>query len=305
MSKSKIFMAFAKGTESTEGTVINRYTGVAPVNIVGFNPTKEQLEKLYNTTLENAPEYTGEMESNGEKVPYARVTFLVKPDPEKTGMDIPPISVALFIRKEFKFNSDGTKVRVIDEYGNSGWATKEQCQNHTQLLSKVGKPLKISPNYRPAYVGEIELTEFIKAFLNIPEAFEYIDGNWKLKKDAELGIAAFTSPEKFFTGDFSEVTEAIAYRPDNKVKILFGVRKNDEGKMFQAFYKEMFLKNSVNDYSKLDKDVQERKNAGAYSTTDFEVGDFKVYNVTPTNLEKAPAEDPFAAPAPANPWFNS
>ena len=37
-------MAFAKGTESTEGTSIDRYTGVAPVTIVGFNPTKDELE---------------------------------------------------------------------------------------------------------------------------------------------------------------------------------------------------------------------------------------------------------------------
>ena len=65
----------------------------------------------------------------------------------------------------------------------------------------------------------------------------------------------------------------------------------------------MFLKNSVNDYSRLDKDVQDRKNAGAYPTTDFEVGDFKVYNVTATNLAEAPAADPFGAAAPANPWF--
>lgn len=298
-------MAFAKGAESTEGVSIDRYTGVAPVRIVGFNPTKEELEKLYNTTLDNAPEYTGTMESNGNQVPYARVTFLVKPDPEKVGMDISPISMALFVRKEYKFNSDGTKVRVIDEYGNSGWATKEQCQAHAQLLSKAGKPLKISPNYRPAYVGEIELTEFIKAFLNIPDAFEYVDDTWRLKKDADLGIARFENIDKLFAGDFSEVSEAINYQPDNKVKVLFGVRKNDEGKMYQSFYKEMFLKNGVTDYSKLDKDVQERKNAGAYPTTDFEVGDFKVYEVHATNLAEAPA-DPFgAAPAPAaaNPWF--
>lgn len=308
MNKKKLIynpnlMAFARGAESTDGVSIVRYTGVAPVKIVGFNPTKDELEKLYKATLDTAPEYIGETDNDGNKVPYARTTFLVKPDPEKVGMDIDPISIAMFVRKEYKFNSDGTKVKVIDEYGNSGWATKEQCQTHAPLLSKSGKPLKISQNYRPAYIGEIELTDFIKAFLNIPDAFEYVDDTWRLKKDADLGIARFENIDKLFSGDFKEVTDAIAYQPDNKVKVLFGVRKNDEGKMYQSFYKEMFLKNSVNDYSKLDKDVQERKNAGAYPTTDFEVGDFKVYEVKATNLDEAPA-DPFgAAPAPANPWF--
>lgn len=304
MKESKIFMAFAKGTESVEGPSVVRYTGVGACNVVGVNPTKEELEKLYNTTLDNAPEYTGEMESNGNKVPYARVTFLVKPDVESTGMDVSPISVSLFIRKEYKFNNDGTKVRVIDEYGNSGWATQEQLKEHSQLVSKVGKPLKISTNYRPAYIGEIELIDFIKQFLAVPEAFEYVNESWQLKKNADMSIAGLEHPENLFKGDFSEVTSAIALAPDYKVKILFGVRKNDEGKMYQSFYKEMFLKNGVTDYSKLDKDVQERKNAGAYPTTDFEVGPFKVYEVTATNLTEAPAADPFAPEAsPANPWF--
>lgn len=305
MNESRIFMAFAKGSESTEGTTVNRYIGVAPVTIESINPNKAMLEKIYNTSLENEPEYTGTQESNGNQVPYARITFLVKPDPVKTGMDINPISISMFLRKEYKFNRDGTKVLVIDEYGNSGWATKEQCQNHTPLLSKEGKPLKISTNYRPAYVGELELTNFIKAFLVIPEAFEYVEGQWRLKKDADLSISRFDNPDKFFEGDFSEIIETIAYWPENKVKVLFGVKRNDDGRMHQNFYKEMFLKNRENDYSKLDKDVQERKNAGAYPTTDFEVCDFKVYEVAPTNLNNTPAADPFA-PAPAsNPWFNA
>ena len=300
---SKIFMAFAKGTESTDGVSVVRYTGVGSCNVVGINPTKEQLEKLYGNTLDNEPEYFGTMQSDGKDVPYARVTFLVKPDPEKYGMDINPISISLFVRKEFKFSNDGTKVKVIDEYGNTGWATKEQCQAHAQLMSKAGKPLKISTNYRPAYIGEVELTDFLKQYLVIPEAFEYVNENWQLKKDADMGIARFEDIEKLFKGNFSEVEEAIAYRPDNQVKILFGVKTNDEGKMYQAFYKEMFLKNSVTNYSKLDKDVQDRKNNGAYATTDFDICDFKVYSVAPTSLAEAPAADPFAAATPNNPWF--
>ena len=299
---SNIFMAFAKGGESTEGTAIKRYTGVAPVKILSINPNKAELEKLFDTTLENEPEYIGEIESNGTKVPSARVTFVVQPIVD---FEVKPISVTLFLRKEYKFNKDKTKIRVIDEFGNVGWATKEECQAHTQLMSKTNKPLKISTNYRPVYTGEAELTDFIKAYLfNIPEAFEYVNETWVLKKDAELSIARFENIDKLFTGDFSEVKEAISYQPENKVKVLFGVRKTDEGKLYQSFYKEMFLKNNVKDYSKLSKDVQERKNAGAYPNTEFEITDFKEYTVTPTNFEEKAAEDPFAS-QPNNPWFNA
>ena len=59
MNKNKIdytFMAFAKGAESKEGNKIARYIGVAPVFVLIVNPNKAELEKLYNTQLENDPE---------------------------------------------------------------------------------------------------------------------------------------------------------------------------------------------------------------------------------------------------------
>lgn len=301
---NKLFMAFAKGAESVEGPAVVRYTGVAACKVVGMNPTKKDLEAMYNTTLDSEPEYVGEMESNGNKVPYARVTFLVKPDPKSAKMDVPPISISLFIRKEFKFNKDNTKIQVIDEYGNSGWATKEECQAHSPLMSKDGNPIKISTNYRPAYIGEIELTEFLRELLAIPAAFEYVNKTWQLKKNADMSVARLEHVENLFKGDFSEVSGAIALAPDYKVRILFGVRKNDEGKMYQAFFKDMFLRNGITNYSKLDEKVQMKKQAGAYPTTDFEVGEFKVYSVAPTDFSKesTPFDTP-QAPA-ANPWFS-
>ena len=52
---NKLFMAFATGKESTEGNVVKRYIGVAPVFVLAVNPSKAELEKLYDTELENAP----------------------------------------------------------------------------------------------------------------------------------------------------------------------------------------------------------------------------------------------------------
>ena len=57
---NKLFMAFATGKESTEGNVVKRYIGVAPVFVLAVNPSKAELEKLYDTELENAPEYISE-----------------------------------------------------------------------------------------------------------------------------------------------------------------------------------------------------------------------------------------------------
>ena len=88
MNKNKIgyaFMAFAKGAESKEGNAVKRYVGVAPVFVLGVNPNKEQLEKLYNTQLENDPEYLSEVEvgEDKHKVQNVRIDFIVKTDAEK------------------------------------------------------------------------------------------------------------------------------------------------------------------------------------------------------------------------------
>ena len=83
-----IFMAFASGVESTEAVEIKRYIGVAPVSILAVNPTKKELEKIYNTTLEKEPEYLGEQDIEGLKVKTVRIDFIVKTDAEKCGVEI-------------------------------------------------------------------------------------------------------------------------------------------------------------------------------------------------------------------------
>ena len=62
-----VFMAFAKGAESKEGNAVKRYIGVGSVFVLSVNPNKAELEKLYNTQLENDPEYLGEVEVGEDK----------------------------------------------------------------------------------------------------------------------------------------------------------------------------------------------------------------------------------------------
>ena len=99
-NKGYLFMAVAKGKESTEGN-FKRYIGVAPCFIKGLNPSKAELEKIYGNTQDKEPQYVGEVEvtENGNKVKYAnvRLTFITLPDEEKTGVKCDPISVSLFL----------------------------------------------------------------------------------------------------------------------------------------------------------------------------------------------------------------
>ena len=84
MNTSKVFMAFAKGQESTDGAIVKRYTGVAPCFVVGVNPNKEELERIYGTTIDSVPEYRSSVEADGKKVETVRIDFIVKTDPTKS-----------------------------------------------------------------------------------------------------------------------------------------------------------------------------------------------------------------------------
>lgn len=294
---SKLFMAFAKGSESTEGNVVKRYWGVAPVFVLSVNPNKEELEKLYNTQLENAPEYLGEVEvgEDRHKVANVRLDFIVKTDSDKcNGIEF-ITKVAFFIRKEYRYNKDMSKIQVIDKYGRTAWVTIEQAKVHEIPMYKNG-PANLDKDYRPCYVGEEELTNFIKAYLNIPNVMKYVNSTWVMVDNPQDCESRLEKIENYFRGDFSELKEVIKLQPNNKVKVLFGVRTTDDNKQYQAVYTQMFLKNNVTDYSKLDADMQERKNAGAYKNTEFVVEELKEYVVESTNFSNSPtnADLPFS-----------
>lgn len=299
-------MAIAKGKESTEGS-FKRYIGIAPCFIKGVNPDKAHLESIYGEQ-DKEPSYVGEVEvTEGDtkvKYPNVRLTFLMKPDPENVGVDIKPISISMFIQRRYRYNRDKSKVQVIDKYGRTAWVTIEQCKNHEIPIYSNG-PANLDKDYRPAYVGEEQLTNFIIAYLNIPSVMKYNEAEhkWYMVENPQDSECRLDHIEDYFKGNFSELIEAIKLQPNNKVKVLFGIRTDNEGKQYQTAFTEMFLRNNTysSSYAKLDKEVQERKNAGAYSTTEFEVTDFHEYTVKSTPITDTPVEDPFSASSPF-PW---
>lgn len=288
--KNFSFMAFAAGKESTEGGVVKRYIGVAPVKVLATNPTKAELEALYNTTLEKDVEYIGSQDVEGKKVPYARIDFIVKTDSEKSNGIEMTTKVTYFIRKEYRFNRDQSKVQVIDKYGRTAWVTKEQANAHEIPMYKNG-PANLDAGYRPAYVGEEDLTNFIKTYLNIPSVQKYVNGKWEMVDNPAECEARLDEIDKLFAGDFKGLKEIMSYQPNNKVKVMFGVRTADDGKQYQTAYTQMVLRNGVTDFSKLDADLQERKLNGAYPSTDFEAVTIHEYNVDSTAVEDLPAAE--------------
>lgn len=309
-------MAIARGNESKEAQEFKRYIGVAPVFIKAVNPDKTQHEALFNTTLEEAPNYLGTIEVDGNDVQNARIQVVLQPDVEKIGFEMPLITMAMFIQNRSRVGANSGKTQVIDKYGRTAWASPEELASHAIPVYSNG-PADIDKDYRPAYVGEEELMEFVKAYLCIPSVTVW-DNNLKKmvpnpKVKPEECECRFDNLDKIFKGDFSEIKDALGFQPTNKVKVLLGVRTDAEsGRLYQAVYTRKFLRNAATNYSSLDKEVQEMINNamanGRTLNTEYQVAPVHEYSVEATNFTATDANTPSGdmpfAPATesASPW---
>lgn len=288
-TNSYSFLTIGKTQESTESQSFKRYVGLASSFVVAVNPTKKELEDIYGREMANDPEYTVDTDNGKE----ARVTFIVKTDPNvNNGVEM--INRAMFtLRNVPAYNRDKTKVQVIDKYGNVTWASVENVKAGKKLIDSNGNPLKIDDSYRMACVGEADLVGFLKAYLCVEEAFSYVNGVWVKKGNADTCVFGLEHIKDYFSGDFSEIKEAIALQPNNKVKLLYGVRTTDEGRQYQtiATRNGMVLHNNAGSsaISRLAKDLNRAKEAGAYAAIDYRVQELSEYTVNATDLTEAPS----------------
>lgn len=285
-------MAFASGKQTTDGASVARYIGVAPIYVLDVNPTKSELEGYYNTSLEKEPEYTG----SKDNVPFVRIDFVVKTDATRSNNIDLTTKVTFFLRREKRVNRDNTKVQVIDKYGRTAWVTNEQLKAK-EIPMYTNGPANLDADYRPVYNGEENLTNFIKTYLNIPSVQKYVNGAWVMVDNPQDCEARLEHIEDYFKGNFQELKEIIAMQPNNKVKALFGVRAADNGSLYQDVFGDMFLRNNSTDYTRLEKEVTERKNNGAYPNSLFTICDLREYTVEATNLDSSTVDvedDPWA-----------
>ena len=297
---SYIFLTVGKTQESTEAQEFKRYIGVGSSYVLAVNPSKEELENIYGTE-QKEPEYV----VDGENGKEARIHFIVKTDPEaNNGIEL--ISRLMFtLRATPAYNRDETKVQVIDGYGNSTWASVEDAKAGAKLLSSEGKELRIDTKYRMACVGEADLVGFLKKYLRVQDVFDYKNGSWVKKPNAEDYAFSLDHIKDYFNGNFSELKEALALQPGNKVKLLYGVRtaETENGpRQYQAVASraDLIMPNNAGAKSieRLEKNLANIKANGSYPSTEFKVQDLEEWTVEPTNLEKKTDDDPFGAELP-------
>lgn len=288
-------MAISKGNASKEAQEFKRFIGICPVFVKAVNPNKAEHEKLFNTTLEEAPVYVQDKEdSDGNSYKNVRISVVLQPDTEKIGFDMPLVTMPLFITNQKQHGANSGKYQVVDKYGRFAWATEAEISAKEIPTYSNGKKADISNDYRIAYVGEEDLTNFIRVFLCIPSITKW-DNNEKCmvpntdvkpeECECRLDIETF---EKFFKGDFSDIKDILGFQPTNKIKVCLGVRTDANGKLFQSVYTKKFISNAATNYSSLDKALQADI---AYATThnkalntEYSAKAVHEYSVTPTTF---------------------
>lgn len=295
-------MAVKVGKESVEGS-FKMYKGMAAFNIVAVNPTKAELEALTGRELENGPEYVGKTDEGKEQV---RVVFYGKTAPDaklNNGIEM-LIPISFMLTKDYRVGQTSGKYQIIDKFGRTAWATKEEVQSKA-IPQYTSGPANISADYRLAWQGEEFLIDFLIQWLNIPGPAVYKDKVWVMKENTDdsevsLDMAAL------FKGDVKELKELVTLAAAYTVKGAVGIRTvdNENGtRQYQAVFTRKFAKNAVTDYSRIDAAITEFQNAGGAPNTEFSTQPLHE-NVVEATSFTAPDNDPLgAATAPtATPW---
>lgn len=296
-------MAVKVGKESVEGS-FKMYKGMAAFNIVAVNPTKAELEALTGRELENEPEYVGKTDEGKEQV---KVVFYGKTAPDvklNNGIGI-LIPISFMLTKDYRVGQTSGKYQIIDKFGRTAWATKEEVESKV-IPQYTSGPANISADYRLAWQGEEFLIDFLIQWLNIPGPAVYKDKVWVMKENTDdsevsLDMAAL------FKGDVKELKELVTLAAAYTVKGAVGIRTvdNENGtRQYQAVFTRKFAKNAVTDYSRIDAAITEFQNAGGAPGTEFSTQPLHENVVEATTFTPAADNDPLgAATAPAStPW---
>lgn len=297
MKKTKeegaLFMAFAETRDSENERKIRRFIGIDSVRVVAVNPDRLMWNTLFKTSMDDDIEYVKEtvledpITGQAERIQTARIVFIVEPQAETAKGEL--LTVNFTLRNQKRISSKKDKVQVIDRFGRMAWIPISDMQNHS-IPQYANGPAKLDPDYRPALFGEEELIGFVRRYLNIPSMDVYnIDSRrWEINPCPERCEGRFDRLQDIFRGDFSEITSLIEMRPQNRIKVLFGVRTSEDNRQYQVTYNRLFLSPGTTNYVRLQKEVTESQEKGGWKNTEFIFSDLQEYTIQPTGLDRKP-----------------
>lgn len=296
-----VLMAIAAGQESKESIPSKVHVGVAACTLLGVNPNQNELAtKIFGTLekpakIEKEPEY---IMVDDKQVKTIRIEFFLKVITEDENAPAIIKRVSYFVKNEKYFNKDNSKVQVINAYGDTAWLTKEEFT------------AKQAPSYAPDYVlkgmrvalkGEEDLVRFIKKFMNIPNyAIMKPSGEREVNPNPVNCECQLGAIDKYFSGNITEIKEALSLRKTNKVKLLFGAKISDDNKVYQDTYARFPMSYGLRSYESLKKNLEKTIEGGGYPKTFFGEFpyEFKEYSVKPSDLQQSITQTDWGTPAP-------
>lgn len=286
-------MAISNGVETKETQGGARLmTGLVPMMVLAVNPSKKELEAIYGRDLEKEPEYISADENGVKKL---RIDFIMKTVVnDKLGCNEEIITkVPFFLDDKLAYTSDGSKVYMLNLYGENACIPVEDAKKNTVPENMAWYN---TTKMRPAFRGEVELVGFLKQYLGIPNrAFKD-----KVIPDVSKAEIQLEKIKSYFNGDIKEFVSVVNLRKATNIVLLAGgVRTNDDNKQYQAWYLKKPLKYGTTNLEYIKRDIKERQ---SQMNVDFGPEDlkFRVYTNEPTVFEGSSStttvvdDDPFA-----------
>lgn len=229
-----------KNSSSENYVETKKYIGVASINVLGVNPSNNML-RMYGWQIPEDAEEPKYVTTNNEGKKSARVRFLVQ---IQDLSDKPVIALDFWIRPDIQFNKEQTKCVVIDSYGRTAYATKADVQSHSIPQYSNG-PAQIASDYKPAHVGEEALIAFIMKYLNVTPLKTFIKASNSWVDSKNPGRLTIDRWNDLCNGNVNEVKEYLKLQPENRVKVILGIRTTDDNKSFQTFLSSTFISNGA------------------------------------------------------------
>lgn len=226
-----------------EVTEFKKYIGVGSINVVAVNPSNDKLRSLGWNVPENAeePKYIYEKLKDGKPTTSTKIRLMVQIQDLE---DKPVIPIDFWIGQEVSQNATGNKAKIIDDFGRTAWATAEDIKAK-RIPEYSNGPASISSNYRYCHRGEEELVRFVFKYMNVTPLQQFDRATNSYVNTKKPGKFAFDSWKKLCMGDVSELKEIFSLKPNNCVKVIFGVTNTDDNKTYQTFLNSAYLGNGM------------------------------------------------------------
>lgn len=207
------------GKVRPENEGFSKKVGLFSSKVLCVNPSKEEYKDLLGMELKpesKADEYLGESKEGNTTL---RINFWLEEVKSKQ-----KFNVTFFLENKPKTNKEGTKEQYINSIGSCSWA--DDPNNLPKWFVAKGED-----SFRPAYVGEEELYNFMRTWLgklDFKDAETVLDLDWK----------------KLMKGNVNLIKEQIDGAYSTNIVSLATVKtvvKDEESKEYQGVFNKAFL----------------------------------------------------------------